>query len=60
MASQAGVPLVISSDAHAVREVGMQFAEGLSAAHEAGYIESLRFEKRRRHLQPLPPLPTAP
>jgi histidinol-phosphatase (PHP family) len=60
MASQAGVPLVISSDAHAIHEVGMQFAEGLSAAREAGYTESLRFEKRRRHLQPLPPLPTAP
>ncbi len=53
-ACQAGIPIVISSDAHAPGEVGLQFEVALAAAKSAGYTHSLRFEKRQRTLVPLP------
>jgi histidinol-phosphatase (PHP family) len=57
----AGVPIVISSDAHAPGEVGLQFEQGLLAARAAGYTHSLRFEKRQRSIVPLPEVwPTPP
>jgi histidinol-phosphatase (PHP family) len=43
----AGVGLTFGSDAHQPGEVGMNFAEAVALAREAGYRECLRFEKRR-------------
>ena len=54
MASQAGVGIVISSDAHSPGEVGLQFGDALAAAHAAGNSETFRFEKRTRRAVPLP------
>ncbi len=54
LAREAGVPLLINSDAHAPDEVGAGFAEAAAAAREAGYTELLRFEKRQRRSVPLP------
>jgi histidinol-phosphatase (PHP family) len=48
LAFQKGVPICFGSDAHAPEEVGMNFAEGISLAHETGYTESCRFAKRQR------------
>jgi histidinol-phosphatase (PHP family) len=47
LAFQKGVPITFGSDAHAPGEVGMNFAEAVQLAREAGYQECLRFEKRR-------------
>lgn len=50
-AREAGVDLLINSDAHAPEEVGCGFAEGVQLAREAGYTELVRFEKRqKRHV----------
>lgn len=41
----AGVPLIISSDAHAPRELGRDFSRALHLAQEAGYNESALLER---------------
>lgn len=48
-----GVPLVISSDAHSPGEVGWGFADALAIARQAGYTEAVRFEQRRRIVEPI-------
>ena len=53
LARQAGVPLVISSDAHAPAEVGRDFSAAIEMAKAAGYAETLLFEKRMRSTEPL-------
>jgi len=54
MAREAGVPLLINSDAHAPGEVGAGFEEAVALAKAAGYTSLLRFEKRKRREVPLP------
>jgi histidinol-phosphatase (PHP family) len=54
MAYSAGVPIVISSDAHAPGEVGLQFDRALAAVKAVGYTSTVRFQKRQRHAVPLP------
>lgn len=53
LACQAGVPIVISSDAHRPDEVGVDFDIAIAAALRAGYTETSRFEKRQRSSVPL-------
>jgi histidinol-phosphatase (PHP family) len=53
LAREAGIDLVINSDAHAPGEVGAGFETARALAQEAGYTETLRFEKRRRTKAPL-------
>jgi histidinol-phosphatase (PHP family) len=48
LAAAAGIPLVISSDAHAPAEVGRSFPAALELAKSVGYTELCRFENRRR------------
>jgi histidinol-phosphatase (PHP family) len=48
LGAEAGVPLLINSDAHAPNEVGFEFKFARDLALEAGYRKSVRFEKRRR------------
>jgi histidinol-phosphatase (PHP family) len=48
LAHQAGIPLVISSDAHAPGELGRDFPKAIEWAKSAGYRETLLFEKRSR------------
>lgn len=48
LARQAGIPLLISSDAHAPSEVGRDFDRAASLAAEAGYTETLLFSGRQR------------
>jgi histidinol-phosphatase (PHP family) len=50
LAFQKGVPIAFGSDAHKPEEVGMNFAEAIALAREAGYKECCRFEKRKREL----------
>jgi histidinol-phosphatase (PHP family) len=48
LAREAGVPLVINSDAHMPGQVGMDFDAARVLAREAGYETSLRFQGRER------------
>src|SRR5467141_3927319 len=50
MAAQAGVPITFASDAHAIGEVGMNFAEAVTLARGAGYTHCCRFTQRRREV----------
>lgn len=50
LARSAGVPLVISSDAHRPVEVGADFDKAVELARQAGYADTLRFEKRQRRV----------
>ncbi|MBB5351988.1 histidinol-phosphatase (PHP family) [Haloferula luteola] len=56
LAHQAGIPLVISSDAHAPTEVARDFERAITLAHACGYRETALFEDRRRSFEPLSPL----
>jgi histidinol-phosphatase (PHP family) len=49
LALQNGVPITFGSDAHAPEEVGLGFAEAVQLARQAGYAESVRFERRQAH-----------
>ena len=53
LACQAGIPLVISSDAHAPGEVARDFPMAIAWAKSAGYTETLLFEGRERKTEPL-------
>ena len=48
MAAKLGVPITFASDAHAPNEVGMNFAEAIQLARNAGYTHCCRFTKRKR------------
>jgi histidinol-phosphatase (PHP family) len=54
LAAEAGVPVLINSDAHAVGELGAGFEEALESLLEAGYSSTVRFERGRRIEVPLP------
>jgi histidinol-phosphatase (PHP family) len=47
LAHEAGVGLVINSDAHAPNEVGYRFDLARDLAQRAGYTKVCRFEERR-------------
>lgn len=53
LAHQAGVPVLINSDAHAVVELGAGFAEAVALIKGEGYTETARFAGRKRSLVPL-------
>lgn len=53
LAALAGVPLVISSDAHAPEETGHRFAGAAVVASESGFTRVARFANRQRTLHPL-------
>jgi histidinol-phosphatase (PHP family) len=53
LACQAGIPLVISSDAHAPGEVARDFDKAIEWARAAGYEETALFERRRRKMEAL-------
>ena len=48
LAREAGVGLLINSDAHAPGEVGAGFEAGLALAKEAGFTELVRLERRKK------------
>lgn len=54
LAHQAGVPVLINSDAHDPLELGAGFEEAVTLVREAGYQELVRFEGGRRKSVPLP------
>jgi histidinol-phosphatase (PHP family) len=54
LAAQAGVPLLINSDSHAVEELTAGFPEALALARECGFTHTLRLAHRQRTLVPLP------
>jgi histidinol-phosphatase (PHP family) len=47
LAFQRGVTITFGSDAHAPKEVGMNFAEAIRLAREVGYRECCQFSKRK-------------
>lgn len=54
LACEAGVPVLVNSDAHAVSELGAGYAEAVALLREVGYTEVVRFERGRRTAVPLP------
>lgn len=50
---EAGIPLSISSDAHAPNEVGADFERAAKLALDIGFTHTVRFETRNRTLVPL-------
>ena len=50
---QKGIPVTFGSDAHAVDEVGLNFAEAIQLAREVGYRESRVFAGRKHAEVPL-------
>lgn len=52
LAADAGVPIVLSSDAHAPKEVAQYFEQGVDLLKQAGYRETCLFEKRARSTGP--------
>ncbi len=53
LAHEAGVPLLINSDAHAIEELGAGFPDALTLAREVGYKSVARFANRQRLCVPL-------
>lgn len=53
LACSAGVPLVISTDAHSPSEVGRDIQRAIDAALLAGYRETQLFDQRTRRSEPL-------
>jgi len=54
LAQEAGIPLLINSDSHAVRELTAGYSEAVTAAKSAGFKEVVRFARRTRISHPLP------
>lgn len=54
-AREAGVPLVISSDAHVPSDLGRDFDRAIALARETGYAETVLFAERQRTTERLPP-----
>ncbi len=55
MACEAGVPVLVNSDAHHPSELGAGYAEAVQLLRRAGYAEVVRYEGGRRVSVPLPP-----
>jgi len=53
MAAQNGVPITFASDAHAPKEVGMNFVEAIQLARSSGYTQCCRFARRQLHAVPI-------
>lgn len=53
IACSAGIPLVISTDAHAPSEVGRDIGRAVDLAKSVGYTETLLFEKRKSRSEPI-------
>lgn len=53
LAYSAGIPLVISSDAHHPTEVARDFDHAIDLAKRAGYSQTLLFDQRQRSFEPL-------
>ena len=53
LAHSAGIPLVISSDAHAPNEVARDFPKAIALAKQAGYTETVLFNQHIRSFETL-------
>jgi histidinol-phosphatase (PHP family) len=53
MAVDAGLPIALSSDAHAPEQLGFRYDDAIAALEDAGVTEICVFEGRRRRMEPL-------
>ncbi|MFK7909016.1 MAG: histidinol-phosphatase [Akkermansiaceae bacterium] len=53
LAREAGIPITLSSDAHAPGEVAQDFEQGVALLKEAGYTSTCLFERRTRESKKL-------
>ncbi len=51
LAHSAGIPITLSSDAHAPEEVGREFTQGIETLKQIGYTETTLFQKRQRSMR---------
>jgi histidinol-phosphatase (PHP family) len=56
MCLEAGVPVALSSDAHAAEDVGAGYGRALELLQAHGVSELCAFERRQRRLEPIGPL----
>jgi histidinol-phosphatase (PHP family) len=54
MAFNAGVPIIINSDAHKPEEVGINYDQALELVRSIGYRHTVRFQQRQRAIVELP------
>jgi len=54
LANQAGIGLIISSDAHAPNEIGRDFPRAIEVAKQAGYTDTILIEQGKFSREPLP------
>ena len=48
LAAEAGIPITLSSDAHAPNEVAQDFEQGVEMLKEAGFRSTCLFDQRNR------------
>ena len=53
LACSAGIPIVISTDAHSPAEVGRDMQRGIEVVKAAGYVETQLFAKHQTRSEPL-------
>jgi histidinol-phosphatase (PHP family) len=53
MAVDAGLPIALSSDAHAPDQLGFRYDDALAALADVGVTEICVFERRRRRMEPV-------
>jgi histidinol-phosphatase (PHP family) len=53
MAVDAGLPIALSSDAHAPEQIGFRYDDAVAALRDAGVTELCVFEGRKRRMEPL-------
>lgn len=53
MAVDAGLPIALSSDAHAADQLGFRYDDAVAALTDAGVTELCVFERRQRRMEPL-------
>jgi histidinol-phosphatase (PHP family) len=53
MAVEAGIPVALSSDAHAPDQLGYRYDDAIAALTDAGVTELCVFERRERRMEPL-------
>ncbi len=50
MAYEMNIPITVSSDAHAIGQVGYKYSEAIKVAKNIGYTQAVTFEQREKEM----------